>query len=156
MVNKGKKVLITKEGLKELKKQYELLVSVKRPETVDRVAKARDFGVLMENSEYSAAREELEMVDNQIANLKATLDKAQVVTVKRNTDFVTIGSTVVVEVDGEIDELSIVGSLEANPIEKKISNESPVGKALLSAKVGETVEVATTIVKYKYKILEIK
>lgn len=156
MKNKDKKVLITKEGLKDLQKQYELLISVKRPETVDRVARARDFGDLMENSEYSAAREELEMVDNQIANLKATLDEAQVVTIKKNADFVTIGSTVVVEVDGEIDEFSIVGSLEANPVEKKISNESPVGKALVGAKVGETVEVATTIVKYKYKILELK
>lgn len=156
MKNSDKKVLLTKEGLEKLKKEYERLVNIKRPEVVARVARAREFGDLTENAEYAAAREELELVDGQITDLKQTLKEAQVVTTNNKTDFVTIGSTVVVEADGVVDEFTIVGSLEANPLQKKISNESPVGKALLGTKVGEVAEVATPIVKYKYKILKIK
>lgn len=156
MKKNNKKVFLTPEGLKELKKQYEQMVNVKRPGVVERVSRARDFGDLTENAEYAAAREELDLVDGQIADLKATLSEVQVVTTNNKTDYVTIGATVVVEADGIIDEFTIVGSLEANPLEKKISNESPVGKALLGAKAGEVVEVATPIVKYKYKVLEIK
>ena len=155
MKNDNKKVFLTPEGLKELKKQYEQMVNVKRPGVVERVSRARDFGDLTENAEYAAAREELDLVDGQIADLKATLSQAQVVTTNNKTDFVTIGTTVVVEADGIVDEFTIVGSLEADPNKGKISNESAVGKALLGAKRGDTVKIGSTI-KTVYKVKEIK
>ena len=155
MKKNNKKVLLTPEGLKELKKQYEQMVNVKRSGVVERVSRVRDFGDLTENAEYSAAREELDLVDGQIADLKATLNQVQVVTTNNKTDFVTIGATVVVEADGVIDEFTIVGSLEADPNKGKISNESAVGKALLGTKKGDTVKIGSTI-KTVYKVKEIK
>ena len=131
------------------------MVNVKRSGVVERVSRARDFGDLTENAEYSAAREELDLVDGQIADLKATLNQVQVVTTNNKTDFVTIGATVVVEADGVIDEFTIVGSLEADPNKGKISNESAVGKALLGTKKGDTVKIGSTI-KTVYKVKEIK
>ena len=156
MTQKQQTVLVTHEGLEKIQKEYKYLVEKKLPSVVERISKARELGDLADNSEYSAAREELDLIETRISELKKTLDKTKIISLKTNTDFVTIGSTIEVEFDGEIDKFTIVGSLEADPVNKKISNESPVGKALLGAKVGEIVEVATTIVKYKYKIIEIK
>jgi len=156
MIQNPQSVFITHEGLEKIQKEYKELVEVKLPHAVERVSRARELGDLAENSEYSSAREELDLIETRISELKNTLDKTKIISPKLKTDFVTIGSTIMVEFDGETDEFTIVGSLEANPVQKKISNESPVGRALLGAKVGEIVEVATTIVKYKYKIIEIK
>lgn len=156
MQSMAKKFILTKEGLANLKEEYEVLVKEKRPAVTERIQRAREFGDLAENSEYDAAKEEQTLLENRITRLKEILAKHQIIQVSQKADFVVIGSTIVVEVDSEKDEFTIVGTTEANPSERKISNESPVGAALLGAKVGEVVEVTTPIVRAKYKILEIK
>lgn len=156
MVQGQKKFILTEEGLANLNKEYEELVKVKRPAVTARIQRAREFGDLSENSEYDAAKDEQSLLEHRISQLEDVLNKVQLIKPIRAADFVIIGSTVIVEVDGQIDEFTIVGTVEADPAKKKISNESPVGTALLGAKVGEVIEVTTPIVKAKYKILEIK
>ncbi|MBI3282503.1 transcription elongation factor GreA [Candidatus Curtissbacteria bacterium] len=152
----AKKFILTKEGLTNLKREYDELVNAKRPAISQRISRAREFGDLSENSEYDAAKEEQTLIETRITALEEVLKKAEIITPSKNADFVIIGSTVVVEVDGEKDEFTIVGTMEADPAKRKISNESPVGQALLGAKVGDVVKVTTLIVKAQYKILEIK
>jgi len=147
-------MIITQDGLDKLKKEYEELSGVKRTMAVDRVARARDQGDLSENSEYHAAREELDLIEARIAELKNILDHAEIVIHQSTTNMVSLGSTVVVDVNGLIQEFTLVGSLESNPLQKKISNESPVGQALIGKKVGDTVTLPAT--EIQYKILEIK
>lgn len=149
-------VYLTSIGLEEIKKELIELKDIKKPEVSERIQRAGEFGDITENSEYDAAIDEQNLVDNRISELEETLKNAQVITQTSKNDFVVIGSTVVIDMEGEVDEFTIVGSVEANPSKKKISNESPVGSALLGAKVGESVVVATPIVRYKCKILEIK
>lgn len=156
MIKIRKKTLITKEGLYKLKEELDYLAKVKRPQATQRVAHAREFGDLSENSEYDAARDELSLIDIRISELDELLKNVELIKQKPRTDFAVIGSTVIVDIDGEIDEFTIVGSIEADPANKKISNESPVGQALLGAKVGEEVWVTTPVVRARYKILEIK
>lgn len=156
MTRTAKKFILTEEGLNELKKEYEELTKVKRQSVVKRIQRAREFGDLAENSEYDAAKEEQSLLETRIEELEKVLNKVQLIEHKKPTDFVVIGSKVTVEVDGLIDEFTIVGTMEADPVKRRISNESPVGAALLGAKVGEVVEVTTSIIRAKYKILEIK
>jgi len=152
----AKKFILTQEGLVHLKTEYDELTKVKRPQVTARIQIAREFGDLSENSEYDAAKDEQSLLEHRITELEEVLHKAQIIKIQEKADFVIIGSTVVVEVDGERDEFMIVGTVEADPAKKKISNESPVGATLLGARVGELVEVTTPIVRAKYKILEIK
>lgn len=152
-----KKQLLTQEGLEKLKIEFEELVKVKRPKVIERVRQAREMGDLAENSEYDAAKEEQSQVEIRIAELEKILNNVQLITKPTTAaDFIVIGSQVVVEINDELHEFTIVGSLEADPVNKKISNESPVGKAILGAKVGETLEVAASPVKSKIKVLEIR
>lgn len=151
-----KKFILTQEGLAEIKREYQELVGKRRPEVVGRIQRAREFGDLAENSEYDAAKEEQALLESRIAQLEDVLHSSQIIKNVAKTDFVVIGSTVVVEIDGAKDEFKIVGTMEADPAKRMISDESPVGAALLGAKVGEVVEVSTAIVKAKYRILEIK
>jgi transcription elongation factor GreA len=152
-----RKVFLTKEGLQKLNQELDRLVHIKRPQVLERIQEAREFGDLMENSGYDAAKDEQSIVEGRIQELQDILAKAKIITPSsQKNNFVVIGSTVVVEVDGQVDEFIIVGSFEADPSKKKISNESPVGQALLGAKVGEIVEVITPIVRAKYKIIEIR
>lgn len=156
MAKAPQKFILTERGLSGLKREYEQLVHVKRPAVVQRIQTAREFGDLAENSEYDAAKEEQSLLESRIEELEKVLHKAQLIGPKTTTDFVVIGTTVVVEVDGERDEFTIVGTMEADPAARLISNESPVGAALLGAKAGEVINVVTPIVSAKYKILEIK
>lgn len=149
------KILLTIDGLDKISREHEELAKVKLPKAITRVAAARDLGDLSENSEYAAAREELELLQTRIADLKATLTQAKVINSIPKNGIISLGSTVVVEVNGEKNEFMIVSSMESNPMAGKISVESPVGKALIGAKVGQTVEV-TSAVKNIYKILEVK
>lgn len=149
-------VYLTQDGLKETKEELIFLKTVRRVQVTERIAKAREFGDISENSEYDAAMDEQALVENRIVYLEGILKDAKLISESPKSDFVVIGSTVMVEMDGEIDEFTIVGKVEANPIKKRISNESPVGQALLGAKAGEVVEVATPIVRYKCKVLKIK
>jgi len=152
-----RKVFLTQEGLQKLNQELDELIRVKRPEVLERIRETRELGDLTENSGYDAAKDEQNIIEGRIQELQDILAKVKVIpSSPQRNEVVVIGSTVVVEVDGQIDEFTIVGSLEADPSKKKISNESPVGRALLGARKGEIVEVATPIVKARYKIIEIK
>ena len=151
-----KKFILTRQGLVSLKSEYDELTKVKRTQITKRIQTAREFGDLAENSEYDAAKEEQSLLETRIAQLEDVLKRTQIIEPVKKADFVVIGSTIVVEIEGEKDEFTIVGTIEADPSKKKISNESPVGTAMLGAKVGEVVEVVTPIIRAKYKILEIK
>ena len=156
MAQSSKKFILTHEGLTKFKSEYEELIGVKRPAVISRIQRAREFGDLSENSEYDAAKEEQSLLETRITQLEDVLKRAEIIEPVKKADFVVIGSTIVVEIEGEKDEFTIVGTIEADPSKKKISNESPVGTAMLGAKVGEVVEVVTPIIRAKYKILEIK
>lgn len=152
----SKSVYVTAKGLEEAKAELDYLKKTRRAEVALRIQRAREFGNLTENSEYDAALEEQAMVENRIEELENLLSSVQVIKTTAKSDFVVIGSTVKVEMDGETDEFTIVGRMEADPSKKLISNESPLGSSLLGSKKGETIEVTTPIVRYKCKILDIK
>lgn len=151
-----KKFILTRQGLTSLKSEYDELTKVKRTQITKRIQIAREFGDLSENSEYDAAKEEQSLLETRIAQLEDVLKRAQIIELVKKADFVVIGSTVVVEMNDEVHKFSIVGSMEADPAENKISNESPVGKALLGLQVGETIEVSVGPVKSKIKVLELQ
>lgn len=148
--------LLTPKGLTEAKSELEFLKKNKRLEIAEKIHQAREYGDLAENSEYDSAMEDQALTENRISELENILKSVKLIAEQHEQDFVVIGSTVKIDMDGEIDEFKIVGRVEADPAKKRISNESPLGTALLGAKKGETVEVATPIVRYKCKVLEIK
>jgi transcription elongation factor GreA len=155
-----KEVILTREGYEKLKQEIEFLANQKRREVADRIRVAREFGDITENSEYDDAKNEQALLEARIAKLEERLRDARVIEAGEVTsDVVSVGSVVRLrDVDAkETVEYYIVGSAEANPAEQKLSNESPVGKAILGRKKGETVEVATPRGgSLKYKILDIK
>ena len=154
-----KEVVLTREGYTALKKEIEELSTTRRREVAERIKIAREFGDIAENAEYDSAKNEQAMLEARIAKLEERLASARVIE-KRDIskDVVSVGSTVRLrDVDArQTVEYRIVGSAEANPAQLKLSNESPVGKAILGHKKGETVEVTTPRGSLKYKILEIK
>lgn len=152
-----KQTILTPEGLKKLEDELETLKVVKRKEIAERIKIARDFGDLSENAEYTAAKEEQAKMETRIAEIKKLLENVVVLDeTDISTDIVNIGSTVKIHDLSEDETLvyAIVGSMEANPREFKISDQSPMGKALIGARVGETVEVQS-VEPFKVKILEI-
>jgi transcription elongation factor GreA len=154
-----KEVILTPEGYQKLKDEIEHLSTVKRREVADRIRIAREFGDIAENSEYDDAKNEQALLEHRISTLEERLKSARVIDRSEITaDVVSIGSHVKLkDVDAnETVEYHIVGSAEANPTERKLSNESPVGKAIIGHKKGETVEVATPRGSLKFKILDIK
>src|SRR5438105_15401717 len=154
-----KEVILTAEGYDKLKSEIEYLSTEERGEVADRIRIAREFGDIAENSEYDDAKNEQAMLEHRIATLEEGLRAARVIEANEITaDVVSIGSHVrLKDVDAnQTIEYHIVGSAEANPAEHRLSNESPVGKAIMGRKKGETVEVATPRGSLKYKILEIK
>lgn len=151
-----KNVYLTEQGLSDAKAELEFLKKTKRVQIAERIHQARQYGDLAENSEYDAALEEQSLAENRISELENILKSAKVIAGTHTQDFVVIGSTVKIEMDEGIDEFTIVGRVEADPSKKRISNESPLGSVLIGAKKGEIVEVATPIVRYKCKVLEIK
>ena len=152
------KQLYTPEGYKELTDELDYRKSVKREEIKDAIATARSFGDLSENSEYDEARNQQAENEAKIKELEARIENAVIVDESKiDTKVVSLGSTVVVldvEEDEEI-KYSIVGSNEANPLEGKISDRSPVGSALMGARAGQTVSVATPAGVYELKIVEV-
>ncbi|OGK18453.1 transcription elongation factor GreA [Candidatus Roizmanbacteria bacterium RIFCSPHIGHO2_01_FULL_39_8] len=151
-----KKVQLTRHGLENMQKEYEELLKIRKPKAVTRLQTARSMGDLSENSEYSAAKEELAFVEGRIQEIEELLKNVEVVDNHSNGHIVSLGSTIRVEVNGEKEELQIVGEFEADPLNKKLSSISPIGKALLNRKINEVVEVEVPAGKTKYKILEIK
>lgn len=152
-----KKIYLTKAGLEDLKKEHEELAKVKRPEVVTRVSDARNQGDLSENAEYVAAREELAFIDGRIDELEELLK--QVSLIKEDSGgkstAVELGSEVTLTVDGNQEVYRVVGEWEADPTEKKISHESPLGKALLGKKIGESIEVEAPAGKIHYTIVSL-
>lgn len=156
MTRDDKKFYLTPEGLAKLQKEHAELKNVKRPKAVERLATARGLGDLSENAEYAAARDDLIFLDDRLAELEHILKNATKINQPKQNGIIQLGSKVVIEIDGEINEFTLVGTLEANPARHQISDESPIGQALMGKSVGETVDVKTPIVQYPCKILEIK
>ncbi len=154
-----KEVILTPEGYEKLKQEIEVLQNDKRREVAERIRVAREFGDIAENAEYDDAKNEQAMLEHKIAQLEERLLTARVITKKEiSKDQVSVGSTVRLrDVDAnKTIEYHIVGSAEANPAENKLSNESPVGKAIMGHKKGDTVEVTAPRGALKFRILEIK
>jgi len=148
-------VVVTKEGLDTLKAEYEELTNAKRPEAVTRLATAREQGDLSENSEYTDAKQNLAFIDGRIAELEVVLHDVKVVTTHAKGQ-VAVGCKVTLHINGKKEDFTVVGEWEADPASKKISHESPLGKALMGKKVGEKVEVEAPAGKILYKILHIE
>jgi len=155
----AKEVILTPEGLSKLKEEIEYLSTTKRREVAERIKHAREFGDIAENSEYDDAKNEQAMVEHRIALLEERLANSRVIEADEiSLDVVSVGTKVRLrDLDAkETVEYTIVGSAEANPAEHKLSNESPVGKAILGRKKGETVEVTVPRGSLKVKIMGIK
>lgn len=153
-----KKNLLTYAGLKKLEEELHDLKVVKRKEVAEKIKEAREQGDLSENAEYDAAKDEQRDIEARIEELEKILKNAEVVVEEEaDLDKVSIGCSVKIldcEFEEEL-EYKIVGSTEANSLKGKISNESPVGKALLGKKVGDTVTVETPAGEFSYKVLSI-
>jgi transcription elongation factor GreA len=153
-----KEVILSLEGLKKFEQELEHLKSVKRREVAERIKTAREFGDISENSEYEEAKNEQAFVEGRILTLEKLLRNAKLMDeVEGDPNVSRVGSTVKVE-DLEMKETleyTIVGTNEANPLENRISNESPVGKSLLGKKVGATVEIQVPAGSIRYKVLSI-
>ncbi len=145
-----KTVNITAEGKKELEKELEELIK-NRPVISEKIAVARSFGDLSENEEYSSARNEQKVAEGRILEIQDILKNAKIIRGGKKTK-VDLGAQVSLSMDGKKMEYTLVGPTEANPLEGKISNESPIGKALLGHKAGESFEFNGK----KVKVLEIK
>ena len=154
-----KEVILTPEGFKKLQREIDVLRGEKRREVAERIRVAREFGDIAENAEYDDAKNEQAKLEHRIAQLEERLLSARVITKREiSKDAVSVGSHVRLR-DMQANktiEYHIVGSAEANPAENKLSNESPVGKAIMGRKKGEVVEVAAPRGALKFKIMEIK
>lgn len=153
-----KDVFFTPEGLKKIEEEIEFMKTVRRKEVAERIKVALGYGDLSENSEYDEAKNEQAQVEERIAKLENMVRNAHVVEEDElDKDVVNIGSTVKVRIlpDDEEESFGIVGSAEADPLRGKISNESPVGSALLGCKVGDVAEVEVPDGIVRYEILEI-
>ena len=154
-----KEVILTPEGHEKLKEEINTLSTVRRREVADRIRVAREFGDISENAEYDDAKNEQAMLEHKIAMLEERLANARVIrSGEVDLSVVSIGAKVRLKDVGanQTVEYTIVGSAEADPSEQKLSNESPVGKAIIGKKKGETVEVTAPRGALKYKILDIK
>lgn len=136
---------VTPDGLEQLKTELKKLKSADRPETVKRMSEARELGDLSENADYADAREQLAFIEGRIEELETMIKHAEVITAKDGVGTIQLGSTVTVQMQGQSAPITyaIVGSNESDPVNGKISAESPVGSALVGRKVGETVSVKT-------------
>jgi transcription elongation factor GreA len=151
----SKPTYLSKDGLDKLRDELEVMLTVKRPEVATRIHDAKEHGDLSENAEYEDAKNEQAFVEGRIQTLQALIKNATIIDENHSTDHVQIGSTVTVESgDGE-ESFTIVGSTEAKPTEGRISNESPVGRALLGKKKGEKVLVKVPAGDFTYKIVGI-
>ena len=152
------KVYLTNEGFLEIEEELNYLKEVKRPEVIKALKDARALGDLSENADYDAARNEQAKVEGRILELEKLLEVAELIE-KRDNDKVGLGATVKIMYDGDEDdteEYRIVGSKEADPSNNKISNESPLAKAIMGAKVGDTCTVESPNGNYEVEVLEIK
>lgn len=153
----AKEVRITEEGFHKLQERLEDLVSNRRREVAERIKEAREFGDISENSEYDDAKNEQAMLESEILQLEDQLREAVVVDATQlDSRSVQVGSVVEVKTKAGAATFQIVGSAEADPDDNRISNESPVGKAMLGRKKGEKVDVVTPGGGVRYEIVTIK
>ena len=151
-----KEFLLTSEGYLDLETELNTLKSEDRPRIIEAIKEARAQGDLSENADYDAARDEQAKIEARIQELEYMLEHAKIIE-KASGDKVAVGTTVTVKYvdDDEEEEYSIVGSMEADPFENKISNESPIGKAIMDKKVGDTISVESPNGSYYIKIVKI-
>jgi transcription elongation factor GreA len=150
------RIPVTKEGHAKLLEELDDLINVQRPAIIRQVASAREEGDLRENAGYDAARNEQSFIEGRIRDLESILKRIEIIdesTVEANV--VSIGSTVTIKIDGELETYTIVGSVEANPSQGRISNESPFGKALIGKKVGDMAEIITPVTTLHAEVIEI-
>lgn len=151
-----KKTYLTEDGLNELKKELEYLKTERRPEVITALKEARALGDLSENAEYDAARNEQAIVESKIAELEAMIENVSIIKDVK-TDRVALGTSVKLKYieDNEEDVYAIVGSKEADPMANRISNESPIAKAIMGAKIGDIVSVDSPNGTYSVEIIDI-
>ena len=152
-----KEVFLTAKGFTDIESELDELKRVKRPEIIKAIKEARALGDLSENADYHAAREEQAIIEGIIQELEYMVEHASIIS-EESSDTVKIGSSVVIRYDDEddLEEYKIVGSTEADPFENKISNESPIAKALLGKKKGSKVTVESPNGEYEIELVEIK
>ena len=158
-MNSDRKTPVTREGLERLKEELRELTEVKRPEIVAAIAEARSHGDLRENAAYDAARHDQAMNEKRIRDIENLMQTAVVMDNESNAgppDEVRLGTTAVVEIEGDEERYTIVGAIEAKPAAGLISNESPVGRALLGRKVGDEAVVQTPRGQSVYRILRVE
>ena len=150
------KVYLTEEGLLEIEEELAHLKDVRRPEIIKALKDARALGDLSENADYDAARDEQAKIEARITELEYKLENAKIIE-KASGDVVAVGTTVTVKYvdDDDEEEYSIVGSMEADPFENKISNESPIGRAIMNRRVGDIISVESPNGSYDIKIVKI-
>lgn len=145
---------MTREGEKELRDEHAHLIAQRGP-MAERIKSAREFGDLAENAEYSSARQEQEKVEARISEIEHILQNIEIIKAPKSDSKVQLGSKVKLKNDGKTKEFQVVGTVEADPMHGKISDESPIGKALMGKKVGENVEIKTPTDTTVYKITDI-
>ena len=146
---------LTKEGVEELKAELQELVA-QRGSVAERIKTAREFGDLSENAEYAAARQEQERVESRIAEIENVLLNVKLINKPKSDGAVQLGSTVVLKGEGKTKSLQVVGTVEADPLNGKISDESPIGQALIGKKIGDEVEINTASESVNYIVTDIK
>jgi transcription elongation factor GreA len=151
----NKPAYLSQEGLDKLREELNEMVTVRRAEVAARIQEAKEHGDITENAEYEDAKNEQAFVEGRIQTLSALIKNAVIIDEHASTAFVGIGSTVDVESEDGKETFRIVGSAEANPAEGRISNESPVGKALLGHRKGDKVQVSVPAGSWTYKIVSI-
>lgn len=149
-------IQLTQDGFAKIQQELKELIESGRENAVNRLQKARAMGDLRENSEYTAAKEDLAFIEGRIRELEMLLENAEVVVPSTKNSGIQIGCSVIVEKEGKEEEYAIVGEFEANPLERKLSTTSPIGKALVGKKVGEIITVEVPAGKLIYKIVEIR
>jgi transcription elongation factor GreA len=145
---------MTREGEQELREELEQLVAQRGP-MAERIKLAREFGDLAENAEYSSARQEQEKVEARIAEIEHILQNVEIIKAPKSDSKVQLGSKVKLKNDGKTKEFQVVGTVEADPLNGKISDESPIGRALMGKKEGDDVEIVTPVDTTVYKIADI-
>jgi transcription elongation factor GreA len=149
-----KQFRLTQEGVDELKGELEALLA-KRPLIAEAIKSARELGDLSENAEYQSALAEKDRTESRISDVENILQNVEIIKKPRGDSKVQLGSRVKLKNDGKTKEFQIVGTVEADPLSGKISDESPIGQALLGKKEGEQVEIQTPAETAKYKIIDI-
>ncbi|CAN5329686.1 transcription elongation factor GreA [soil metagenome] len=153
------RIPVTLDGHAKLLEELEHLVTVRRPEIIRAVATAREEGDLRENAGYDAARNDQGFIEGRIRDIESILKRIDIIdedAVSADGSLVTIGATVTITIDGDDETYTIVGAVEANPNEGRISNESPFGKALLGKRVGDSVDIKTPVTTLNAKIVSVE